>query len=237
MLSALDRAAAEGERGRARLLLPQALELGEALARGLEQGSAGAGATAMVAGSARRLADSVKDIDLVAVARGRAALARSVAELAEVERVTSASATGARAVTHGGIAIDLRIAGRSQLGNLWQHFTGSGRHNAALREQAVREGMHVSEHGISSDHSAKAKGLRHRGRGVRAARLRVHRARAARGPRRAAGRADRVRGRRRQAAAVDRAGRHQGRSALPHDRLRRTQHDRGDGARRARARV
>ena len=158
VLSALDRAAAEGERGRARLLLPQALELGEALARGLEQGSAGAGATAMVAGSARRLADSVKDIDLVAVARGRAALARSVAELAEVERVTSASATGARAVTHGGIAIDLRIAGRSQLGNLWQHFTGSGRHNAALREQAVRDGMHVSEHGISSDHSAKARG-------------------------------------------------------------------------------
>ncbi len=158
VLSALEQAAAQGERGRARLLLPQALELGEALARGLEQGSAGAGATVMVAGSARRLTDSVKDIDLVAVARGRAALARSVAELAEVERVTSASATGARAVTHGGIAIDLRIAGRSQLGNLWQHFTGSGRHNAALREQAVRDGMHVSEHGISSDHSAKTKG-------------------------------------------------------------------------------
>jgi DNA polymerase (family 10) len=156
-LNALEQAAVQGDRGRARVLLPQALELGEALARGLEQGSAGAAATVMVAGSARRLADSVKDIDLVAVARGRAALARSVAELAEVERVTSASATGARAVTHAGIAVDLRIAGRPQLGNLRQHFTGSGRHNAALRERAVREGMHVSEHGISSDHGGKAK--------------------------------------------------------------------------------
>jgi DNA polymerase (family X) len=154
-LSALEQAAAEGDRGRARLLLPQALELGEALARGLEQGSAGGGASVMVAGSARRCADSVKDIDLVAVARGRAALARSVAELAEIERVTSASATGARAVTHAGVAVDLRIAARAQLGNLWQHFTGSGRHNAALREQAVRDGLHVSEHGIGSDHSAK----------------------------------------------------------------------------------
>lgn len=158
VLSALEQAAAEGDRGRARLLLPQALELGEGLARGLERGSAGAGAKVMVAGSARRLADSVKDIDLVAVARGRTALARSVAELAEVERVISASATGARAATHAGVAIDLRIAPRAQLGNLWQHFTGSGRHNAALREQAVRDGLHVSEHGIGSDHSAKVKG-------------------------------------------------------------------------------
>jgi DNA polymerase (family X) len=41
------------------------------------------------------------------------------------------------------------------LGNLWQHFTGSGRHNAALREQAVRDGLHVSEHGISSDQSTQ----------------------------------------------------------------------------------
>jgi DNA polymerase (family X) len=158
VLSALDRATAEGDRGRARLLLPQALELGEALARGLEQGSAGAGATVMVAGSARRQADSVKDIDLVAVVRGRAALARSLGELAEIERVGSASATGARAVTHAGVAVDLRIAARAQLGNLWQHFTGSGRHNAALREQAVRNGLHVSEHGISSDHDAKVRG-------------------------------------------------------------------------------
>ncbi len=157
-LSAIEQAAAEGDRGRARLLLPQALELGETLARELEQGGAGTGATVMVAGSARRQADSVKDIDLVAVARGRASLARSVSELAVIERVSSASATGARAVTHAGVVVDLRIAARAQLGNLWQHFTGSGRHNAALREQAVRDGLHVSEHGISSDHSAKVKG-------------------------------------------------------------------------------
>ena len=58
VLSALEQAAAQGDRGRARLLLPQALELGEALARGLEQGSSGAGATVMVAGSARRLTAS-----------------------------------------------------------------------------------------------------------------------------------------------------------------------------------
>ena len=38
-----------------------------------------------------------------------------------------------------------------QLGSLLQHFTGSGAHNAALREAAVRRGLHVSEYGILDD--------------------------------------------------------------------------------------
>jgi DNA polymerase (family X) len=49
------------------------------------------------------------------------------------------------------VAVDLRIAKPSQLGNLLQHFTGSGRHNAALRERAVRKGLHVSEYGVLND--------------------------------------------------------------------------------------
>ena len=32
-------------------------------------------------------------------------------------------------------------------GNLLQHFTGSGRHNEALRTEAVKRGLHVSEYG------------------------------------------------------------------------------------------
>ena len=49
------------------------------------------------------------------------------------------------------MAVDLRIAKPAQLGNLLQHFTGSGQHNAALREAAVRRGLHVSEYGILDD--------------------------------------------------------------------------------------
>jgi DNA polymerase (family 10) len=151
-LSALDRAAANpGERSQARLLLPQALELGEALARGLSEGSAGEGATVIVAGSARRMGDSVKDIDLIAVTKRPVALAKRLAKLAEIESVSSASAVGARGRAHVGVNVDLRIGKPNELGNLLQHFTGSGRHNAALRELAVRKGLHVSEHGVISD--------------------------------------------------------------------------------------
>ncbi len=101
-----------------------------------------------VAGSARRMADSVKDIDLIAVTNKPVALARRLEQLTEIESVSSASAVGARGRAHSGVGVDLRIGKPRQLGNLLQHFTGSGRHNAALRELAVRKGLHVSEHGV-----------------------------------------------------------------------------------------
>lgn len=153
VLEALERAAENPEEhaGHARLLLPQALEVGEALARGLSDGRAGEGAKVMVAGSARRMADSVKDIDLIAVTKRPVTLAKRLARLEEIESVSSASALGARGRAHVGVSVDLRIGRPRELGNLLQHFTGSHRHNAALRELAVRRGLHVSEHGVLSD--------------------------------------------------------------------------------------
>jgi DNA polymerase (family 10) len=158
VLEALERSETHpDERGQARLLLPQALELGEALARGLMEGGADERATVRVAGSARRMADSVKDIDLIAVTKRPTALARSLAGLAEIESVSSASALGVRGRAYSGVGVDLRIGKPRELGNLWQHFTGSGRHNAALREMAVRRGLHVSEHGVLDDGTGRQK--------------------------------------------------------------------------------
>jgi DNA polymerase (family X) len=47
--------------------------------------------------------------------------------------------------------VDLRVVEPDQFGNVLQHFTGSKAHNVALREAAVRRGLHVSEYGISDD--------------------------------------------------------------------------------------
>jgi DNA polymerase (family X) len=150
VLEALERGVAE--RRTPRLLLPRALELGEALASGLNE-RGGEGTQVFVAGSARRMADSVKDVDLVAVTRKPVTLAKSLAALPEMESVSSAAKAGARGVSHSGASVDLRIAKPAQLGNLLQHFTGSGKHNAALREAAVRKGLHVSEYGVYDDES------------------------------------------------------------------------------------
>ncbi|HEX4188412.1 MAG TPA: DNA polymerase/3'-5' exonuclease PolX [Solirubrobacteraceae bacterium] len=151
VLEALDEIPQGAEsRPASRLLLPQALELGQALVDGLEQ-LGGGGTHVQLAGSVRRRADSVKDLDLIAATTRPEKLAESLAELEQIATVTSAGKAGARARTHSGIAVDLRIAAPGQLGNLLQHFTGSGEHNAALREAAVRRGLHVSEYGILDD--------------------------------------------------------------------------------------
>jgi DNA polymerase (family X) len=155
VLAALDQTP-EGTAARAapRMLLPQALELGEALVEGLERQGAN-GTRVQLAGSLRRQADSVKDLDLLAATTRPVALAKSLAGLDQIESVGSAAKAGARARTHSGVPVDLRIAKPAQLGNLLQHFTGSAEHNAALREAAVRRGLHVSEYGILDDATGK----------------------------------------------------------------------------------
>ena len=151
VLAALDAREAEpDEHAARRVLLTRALEIAQALADGLER-LGPPGTRVLLAGSARRCADSVKDIDLVAITTDPTALAEGLATLEQIESVSSAGSAGARARTHSGLPVDVRIGPPEQLGNLLQHFTGSGRHNAALREAAVRKGLHVSEYGILDD--------------------------------------------------------------------------------------
>jgi DNA polymerase (family 10) len=144
-----------GMSARRRLLLPAAIELGEALVGGLREHGP-ADAHMQLAGSARRGVESVKDIDIVAVTTSASELAESLQRLEQVEQVSSSGVAGARARTHSGVSVDLRVAAPEQLGNLLQHFTGSAGHNAALREQAVRAGLHVSEYAVKDDASGAA---------------------------------------------------------------------------------
>ena len=104
-----------------------------------------------VAGSLRRMTDSVKDVDIIATSSDPKALGAALAELEVVESVSQSGDAGARVSTHTGVKIDLKVVEPDQFGNVMQHFTGSKAHNVALREQAVRRGLHVSEYGILDD--------------------------------------------------------------------------------------
>jgi len=151
VLGALEQAAAQPPARSGRVLLPKAREIGDAIVAGLTREPPIPDLHVQLAGSIRRCADSVKDIDIVAVTTDPAALVARLRELEEIESVSSSSGAGARARTHAGVGVDLRIGAPAQLGSLLQHFTGSGAHNAALREAAVRRGLHVSEYGILDD--------------------------------------------------------------------------------------
>ena len=51
-------------------------------------------------------------------------------------------------VASDGLRFDLRVVPPESYGNLLHHFTGSKQHNVALREEAVRRKLSISEYGI-----------------------------------------------------------------------------------------
>jgi DNA polymerase (family 10) len=148
-------ALAAGADGRAkpRVLLSRALEAGEDIVTALRE--LPAAERVELAGSARRMTDTCKDLDVVVASTDPAAITGAFAELGEVEEVHSAGEAGARAVTHSGLPVDLRVVPAESFGNLLQHLTGSGRHNEALRTEAVRRGLHVSEYGVADEQSGE----------------------------------------------------------------------------------
>lgn len=142
-------AAGHGEDGSRRVPLHRALQTAEPIVRALREHPASE--EVHIAGSARRMADSVKDLDVIATASDPRALLTAFSELPELEQVGTVGVNAVKGVTHNGLAIDVRVVEPDKLGNLLQHFTGSKVHNTALRAAAVRKGLHVSEYGITDD--------------------------------------------------------------------------------------
>src|SRR5215211_3813596 len=137
-----------GEEGPAeRLLLSEVLPIAEQLAETLREHPASDQVT--VAGSARRMAETCKDIDLIATASDPKALSAALVEPELAAQAGTAGDAGTRITTFNGVSVDLRIVAPDACGNLLQHFTGSAKHNVELRERAVKMGLSVSEHGIT----------------------------------------------------------------------------------------
>ena len=142
------RLAGAGERP-ARIVLDRALAVADPLIAALREHPASTHVE--LAGSARRMTETVKDLDVIATATDPVALARAAAALDLIEDAGTPAEAGVKLRTHTGIRVDLRIVAPDQFGNLLQHLTGSKEHNMALREAAVRKGLHVSEYGVLDD--------------------------------------------------------------------------------------
>jgi DNA polymerase (family X) len=100
------------------------------------------------AGSVRRLKEQVRDLDIIATASDPSALTEYFTQLPWVEEVVAKGKTKATVVANDGLRFDLRVVPPEAYGNLLQHFTGSKQHNVALREEAVRRKLSISEYGI-----------------------------------------------------------------------------------------
>jgi DNA polymerase (family 10) len=100
------------------------------------------------AGSARRRRETVRDLDIIATATDAHALIEHFVALPWVVDVEARGSTKATVLSSQGLKFDLRVVEPECYGNLLQHFTGSKHHNVALREDAVRRGLSISEYGV-----------------------------------------------------------------------------------------
>ncbi len=102
------------------------------------------------AGSVRRRRETFRDLDLIATSTDAPALIDYFTSLRWVADVVAKGDTKATVISNDGLRFDLRVVPPESYGNLLQHFTGSKEHNVALREDAVRRGLSVSEYGVTT---------------------------------------------------------------------------------------
>src|SRR5256884_6984401 len=107
------------------------------------------------AGSVRRRKETFRDLDLIATASEPRELTDYFTKLRWVEKVVAKGESKATVVSNDGLRFDLRVVPSGLYGNLLQHFTGSKHHNVALREDAVRRGLSISENGVKNVETAE----------------------------------------------------------------------------------
>jgi len=112
------------------------------------------------AGSTRRRRETFRDLDVIATSTDPAALTAHFVSLPWVLEVVAHGDTKATVIDRGGLRLDLRVVPPECYGDLLQHFTGSKDHNIALREDAQRRGLSISEYGVTVVETGEVKTFR-----------------------------------------------------------------------------
>jgi DNA polymerase (family 10) len=100
------------------------------------------------AGSLRRFAETVGDVDVLAAADDSGPLMAALTAMPDVASVIAAGPSKTSVRTAGGLQVDLRVVPLDSWGAALQYFTGSQAHNVAVREIAVRKKLKLSEYGL-----------------------------------------------------------------------------------------
>jgi DNA polymerase (family 10) len=129
-----------------RHLLATALPVADEIVSALRDSHVAHGVTP--AGSLRRCAPTVGDIDILAASENPQKVVDLFTSLPQVYEVSSHGDTKATVYLDSGLQVDLMVLEEEHYGSLLQHFTGSKDHNAALRGLARREGLSLSEYGF-----------------------------------------------------------------------------------------
>ncbi|MGE5130342.1 MAG: DNA polymerase/3'-5' exonuclease PolX [Sphingomonadaceae bacterium] len=103
---------------------------------------------AVVAGSFRRMKETVGDLDVLVTAADAADVMRRFAGYGEVKEMLASGATRASAMLGCGIQVDLRVVPPESFGAALHYFTGSKAHNIAIRRLGQERGLKINEYGV-----------------------------------------------------------------------------------------
>jgi DNA polymerase (family 10) len=103
---------------------------------------------AVVAGSVRRMRETIGDIDLLVVSSDPEAVMQRFVRLPVVEHVYGKGTTKTNVRLKNGLDADLRVVPAASFGAALSYFTGSKAHNIALRELASKQGYKLNEYGL-----------------------------------------------------------------------------------------
>ncbi|HEY7649669.1 MAG TPA: DNA polymerase/3'-5' exonuclease PolX [Methylomirabilota bacterium] len=101
-----------------------------------------------IAGSLRRLRETVKDVDILVTSTAPARVITTLVSLPSVTEILARGDTKASVRQQDGVQIDLRVVEPAAFGAALQYFTGSKDHNVRLRDMARRRGLSISEYGV-----------------------------------------------------------------------------------------
>jgi DNA polymerase (family 10) len=101
-----------------------------------------------VAGSFRRMRETVGDIDILVTASPKSPVMQRFTTYEEVADVLSSGTTRASVVLKSGLQVDLRVVAKESYGAALHYFTGSKAHNIAIRRIAQKTGLKINEYGV-----------------------------------------------------------------------------------------
>jgi DNA polymerase (family 10) len=134
------------EANRGRMLISDALPIAERIIKRLED--SGLVEKALVAGSARRMRETVGDLDILAISPKGREVMDFFSKMPEVKGVVVKGPTKTTVNLNIGINCDIRVLEPESFGAAVQYFTGSRDHNIQVRTIAIGMGYKLNEYGL-----------------------------------------------------------------------------------------
>jgi DNA polymerase (family 10) len=101
-----------------------------------------------IAGSARRMKETIGDIDILATSKAPEKVVDFFAKMPNVADVLAKGSTKSSVRLKEGMQVDLRVMDDKIFGAALLYFTGSREHNILLRRIAIEKGLKLSEYGL-----------------------------------------------------------------------------------------